>query len=492
MSPDSPIHFEFFPSEDPAARRDGWGSGMLYVLGAPYWYSNSDIQPRPIDWTWVDLLEHVASNWVSLIYEQSYPYPWLGDVTHPGDVWNVAERRWARLGDEIAEAEEGVLLAFERRHNLASAWKGLSLPSITLVRNGAVCWICADGRPPIRASFEQCRTALVSICDTLAKSFAESLNPRVSSAVSRWRDRGVSSRDAFFRSVTGMSESLLAAVQGDEDPFNFWGVADNDSWVNGTVEEGPLLAAARMTAGILEPATIRRVLDAIRGVEKGRLDALDSISAKARQHLQRAPAQFAFSSGYAAAEFVREALHRDRAISFEIETVFAELGIAVIPMRLGTESIDAVAVWGGRGPSVILNLDRQHTSLERTRMTLAHELGHLMLDRAGGLPFCEVLGGAVDDFMERRANAFAAELLLPRIVVEQARTTFKGSIGDFIAALKHDFGVSKSVACAQIYNSRFFPRLDRREQSLVESRLRLIDEIDSRHSIKVQPVGDVM
>ena len=326
----------------------------------------------------------------------------------------------------------------------------------------------------------------------LGKVVCRIIEPKGVERSQSWRDRGVSSRDAFFRSVTGMSDDLLAAVQGDEDPFKFWGVAANDSWANGIVAEGPLLAAARMTAGILETATIRRVLDAIRGVAKGKLDALDSISAKARRHLQRAPAQFAFASGYAAAEFVREALHRDRAIRFEIEAVFAELGVAVLPMRLGTESIDAVAVWGGRGPSVILNLDRQHISPERTRMTLAHELGHLMLDRAGGLPFCEVLGGAVDDFMERRANAFAAELLLPRIVVEQARTTFKGSIGDFIAALKHDFGVSKSVACAQVYNSRVFPRLDRREQSFVESRLRQIDEIGSRHAIKVQPVGDVM
>ncbi|MDG0026643.1 ImmA/IrrE family metallo-endopeptidase [Trinickia sp. Y13] len=493
MNPDSSIRFEFLPSEDEAARKNGWGSGILYVLDIPYWYSNSDVQPHPVEWTWVDLLEHVASNWGALVFEQSYPFSWLNDVAHPGDVWNVAERRWARLGDELAEAEETELLAFERRHNLAAAWKGLSLPSLTLMRNGGVCWICVDGRAPIRAPFEECRTALVSICDALAQSFEGSPNPRVASAVNRWRNRGVTAKNSFFRSVTGMSQELLAAVQGDADPFEFWGVAANDPWADGLVEEGPLLAAARMTAGICDGATIRRVLDAIRRVPRGKLDALDRISAQARQHLQRAPAQYAFSSGYAAAEFVRETLGRDRRVRFEIETVFAELGIDVTPLDLGKETIDAVAVWGTRGPCVILNLDRQHISPERTRMTLAHELGHLVLDRAGGLPFCEVLGGTVDDFMERRANAFAAELLLPRSIVEYRRTTKRATIGDFVAALKQDFGVSKSVACAQIYNSHVFASLTSQEQRFLESRLNLTaNAFGSQNAIKVQPTGDVM
>lgn len=492
MNPDSPMRFEFLPSEDEAARMNGWGEGILYVLGVPYWYSNSDDQPQPIEWTWVDLLEHVASNWGALVFEQSYPYSWLNDVAHPGDVWSVAERRWARLGEELAEAEEAKLLAFERRHNLASAWKGLSLPSLTLMRNGRVCWICADGQAPIRAPFEECQAALVSICDTLAQSFESSTNLRIKSAINRWRDRGVGAREDFFRSVTGMSQESLIAVQGDADPFEFWGVAANDSWADGLVEEGPLLAAARMTTGIHDSATIRRVLDAIRAVPPGKLDALDRISAETCEYLQRMPAQFAFSGGYVAAEFVRDALGGDRPVRFEIEALFEELGISVITQHLGAETIDAVAVWGARGPCVILNADRQHISPERTRMTLAHELGHLVLDRVGGLPFCEVLGGAIDYFMERRANAFAAELLLPRGIVESMRNTVEGSISDFVTALKQRFGVSKAVARAQIYNSRVFAGLNGEEQRFLEIRLRRIDTFGSQDAIKVQPTGGIM
>ncbi len=492
MKPNYPIYFEFSPSEEDVARENGYGSGILYVLGVPYWYANSDTQPQPIEWTWVDLLEHIASNWGALVFEQSYPYSWLNNIVHPGDVWSAAERRWARLGDAVADAEEAAILSFERKHNLAYAWKGLSLPFLTLMRNGDVFWICTDDRAPIRASFNECRNALISICDNLAQSFENSKNPRVRGAVNQWRNRGIGAKNNFFESATGMSKELLGAVQRGADPFDFWGVAANDSWADGLVDEGPLLAAARMTAGVCDDATIRLVLDAIRRVPSGKLDALNEISTQACRRLQKTPTQYAFSGGYAAAEFVREILHKDNPLRFEIEAVLEELGVIIKSLSLGSETIDAVAVWGARGPCVILNSDRQHKSPERTRMTLAHEFGHLILDRMGGLPFCEVLGGAVDDFMERRANAFAAELLLPRSVVEHKRIIWKGSIGEFVTVLKQDFGVSKSVACAQIYNSSVFASLNSDEQDFLEFRLQRADTFGSQDAIKVQSVGSVM
>lgn len=492
MNPNAPLRFEFFPSKDDDARRDGWGSGILYIRGTPFWYSNSEVDPQPVEWTWVDFLEHVASNWGALVYEQPYPYPWLNDAAHPGDIWSVAERRWARLGEDIAEAEEAALLTYERQHNLASAWKGLSLPALTIARAGDVCWICAEGLLPIRAPFDECRAALVSICNTLAQSFENSTNSRVLNAVNRWRDRGASSMDGFFRLVTGMSQEVLSAIQGDADPFEFWDVAANDAWVDGDVEEGPLLAAARMTAGILDSMRIRQILDAIRLVPKGRFNALNEITTTVRKSSRGHPSQFAFNGGYIAAEIVREALNRDRGIQFDIDAVLQKLGVSVHTQKLGTEKIDAVAVWGARGPCVILNEDRLHKSPERTRMTLAHELAHLVLDREGGLPFCEVLGGALDDFVERRANAFAAELLLPRAIVEQRRITSKEGIGTFVSNLKQDFSVSKSVICAQIFNSRVFVNLNSHEREFVEARLRLQDAIDSRHAIRVQSAGDVL
>lgn len=487
MNPKSPLCFDFSPSADDAKRKDGWGTGSLSILGTPYWFSNNESDPQSIEWTWIDLLEYVAENWTSLIFEQSYPYPWLKDVSHPGNIWEVAEKRWAKLGEDIAEEEEGILLKFERRHNLAYAWKGLSLPSIIFFRNGGVCWICADGRIPIRASFEECRASLLEVCEKIATSFEDSENPRVAGAIKRWHNRVSAAKENFFRVATGFSSQMIEAVQGDADSFDFWCVASNDAqWAAGLVNEGPLLAAARMTAGLGDITLTKRLLAKIREIPCGELQKLNEISLKACRYLQGKESDFAFHNGYVVAEFVREELRKDRPKRFEISEVLGAFGIKVHNINLETEKIDAIAVWGSRKPSVILNSSRGHAEIsERTRMTLAHEFAHLLLDRKGGLPFCEVLGGEVDDFIERRANAFAAELLLPRAIVEKSHTLYKGGIGGFVSALKHDYGVSKSVACAQIFNSRVFENLEHSEQEYVKKRLQGAERYGLNIAVKV-------
>lgn len=189
MSLSPTLRFSFIPAPDNASLNDGWGSATLFVNGAPYWYANTDSQPLPISWTWVDLLEHAAQNWTYLVSEQSYPFPWLNGSSHLGDIWSVAELRWAQIDDDQADSEEAILLAFERRHNLAAAFKGLSLPSLVWIRNGNVVWICAEGKVPVRASFNECRDALIGVCDAMADAFKDSTNSRVADAVALWKNR---------------------------------------------------------------------------------------------------------------------------------------------------------------------------------------------------------------------------------------------------------------------------------------------------------------
>lgn len=472
MNHEFPFHFEFTPSEDSEDLNNGCGKGVLYVLGEPYWHSGSGDVVGSIDWTWVDLLEYVALNWVWLVFEQSYPYDWLKKVSHPGDIWNVAEDRWSKFGEETAEIEEAKLLVFDRRHNLAYAWKGLSLPSVTLMRNGMLCWVCAEGKNPFRASFSSCRDELISICDLLAKSFECSNNHRVMKAVRNWRNRDEIASRFLFESATGLSKESLNFIQGGVESFEFWGVAANDHLMDGLLEEGPLLAAARMTAGILDDASILRVLNAIREIQPGSIDKLEKASAEAQKHLMNASFESPFQHGYAVAGFIRKYFDVHHLSRFEIEAILVDLGVDIVSISLQAKKIDAVAVWGSRGPCVILNKDREHTAQERTRMTLVHEFGHLILDRLGGLPFCEVLGGSVDSFMESRAFAFAAELLLPRSSVEFIyRNGNFESIHCLMNELKERFGVSKSVACAQIHNSQVFSLLSVEDQNFARRRL---------------------
>jgi Zn-dependent peptidase ImmA (M78 family) len=88
------------------------------------------------------------------------------------------------------------------------------------------------------------------------------------------------------------------------------------------------------------------------------------------------------------------------------------------------------------------------------RSTLAHEICHLLVDRGRALPATEVLGGQSPKLAEQRANAFAAEFLLPR---EQAALACQNhpNIVQAATSLEQRFGVSREVVCHQIYNASF-------------------------------------
>ncbi len=87
------------------------------------------------------------------------------------------------------------------------------------------------------------------------------------------------------------------------------------------------------------------------------------------------------------------------------------------------------------------------------------------------------MGESVDIRVERRANAFAAELLLPRAAVVMASQGGEINLGEKLAFLKHRFGVSKTVACAQIYNSPEFSLLAKREQEYVQAKILHLGEL---------------
>jgi len=484
------IQFDFNEASDASLRNDGWGVGALTLAGRPYWFGGSEAEPKPFEWTWVDLLEHLAETWSALVSEEAYPFDWLGDAKHPGEIWSVAERRWAGRGNETALAEEPRLLAFERQHNLAAGWQGINLPALIWLRTGKVVWLSPEVGPPIRASFNECREALVSIAEKLAQAFASSTNARVAAAVRAWRGRGGALRKSFLELATGLSDYELARLQSGKDAYAFWEIPAANGWESGAFESGELLAAARMTAGVVDLGVIQTLLAAIRKVKRGASPMLDSLSARAVAHVARASPKFAFEGGYLASDFLKVALPEASKKYVLVDALLEHLGVEVTEVDFGTDKIDAVAVWGARGPAIVLNSARAYAvDAKRTRITLAHELCHILLDRSGGLPFCDVIGGKVDAYVERRAKAFAAELLLPRQSVEYEWSMWRaGRFSDFQHSLSQVYGVSKTVICAQVYNSDVFAKLDRVAQDYVLRRLR---EFEGPGSDAVVPYGAV-
>lgn len=100
----------------------------------------------------------------------------------------------------------------------------------------------------------------------------------------------------------------------------------------------------------------------------------------------------------------------------DLVSLLDRLGIAVIEEALATDSIRGVALAGqGMGPTIIINTTSFfNDTVEGRRFTLAHELCHILYDRGQGRRVGISSGPWAPASVEKRANAFAAMLLMPR------------------------------------------------------------------------------
>src|SRR5271157_345717 len=140
-----------------------------------------------------------------------------------------------------------------------------------------------------------------------------------------------------------------------------------------------------------------------------------------------------WESGYNLARLIRERLRFDPSEYIDIEDVVKKMGVEVQDTTFGDSTVLGVCVGTpGYFPLVVLNSScADVTGVSGRRVTLAHELCHLLFDRAGLRSLARFEGGGADSdrLIEMRANAFAVELLVPMatlvgdngVVVDDAR-----------------------------------------------------------------------
>lgn len=211
----------FFEPDAPPSSLEGWGRGCLYLGGMPYWFGDIDNNAGLIHWTWLDLLEFFGENWLALCLEQQYPFSWLArGVAHPGQMWEVAERRWALLGDDEEKLfiEEETVIAFIARHNLAQAWKGLSLPQLLWLRAGENLWLVPEHDKPLLIPFRNALAQLEDIGHRIAASMIGSPNPRARRALASWdRRERIDNISDYVALATGWQARDQALIEAELD-----------------------------------------------------------------------------------------------------------------------------------------------------------------------------------------------------------------------------------------------------------------------------------
>ena len=107
-----------------------------------------------------------------------------------------------------------------------------------------------------------------------------------------------------------------------------------------------------------------------------------------------------------------------RELPVAVESLLDHFGISVETIALHDQSVRAVALAGPKHrPAVLVNDNVAYRSVQTRRFTLAHELCHILHDRNYGATLALASGPWAPVDVEKRANAFAAMLLMPTDLV---------------------------------------------------------------------------
>lgn len=147
-----------------------------------------------------------------------------------------------------------------------------------------------------------------------------------------------------------------------------------------------------------------------------------------------------------------------------VEHIIIRQGIKVAKRRLDDDT-SGFSYFDPKTQQNIIGLNSSHSGT-RQRFTLAHELGHILLHKheAGGLHvdeqdirfrFRDQLSSDGSDTREREANAFAAELLMPKAFLEREQTLHGGlsvTNESVIRAIARKYGVSIHALSFRLLN----------------------------------------
>jgi hypothetical protein len=293
--------------------------------------------------------------------------------------------------------------------------------------------------------------------DQICERLAAACGGRWEAAIEAWRRRDEADQVGLLAWSAGMDRALARALIEEGTltaPRDFNDAANDDD---------ELRIAARM-AGALPAYQIQQVVSLARQFEKRDTDQLDGLAEACSAYLATHCAGDApFIQGESAARFVREQLGIAEDRKVEIFTVAADLGVAVRHAQAEPTTLDGLAIWGGRhGPGVFLNESSRRIlhrrgprgdvkTSEGARVTLAHELCHLLLDGGHALSAIEVLKARMPASVEPRAKSFAGEFLLPSRAAaaawfEAGRPLGRADVEAVVVDLTKRFGVTRSVA----------------------------------------------
>ncbi|MBF0174270.1 MAG: ImmA/IrrE family metallo-endopeptidase [Magnetococcales bacterium] len=425
----------------------GHGSLQILLRNDPVWGQVHNGSIKGIDGYWDNLLHHLAKAWPFIQGEETYP---LGLNPPAPDQFldqALANLSWDKEPDDKVIRDEQEIITFSDRHNLAAGMPDLLLPPIFFIREGKMMRIVAEIHD-FSLPLNEATTLLEDLGNTIAQA-VDCRSPRGSIYLDTWikRDEPLDS-EQILSLTTGISPEGLLRMAANDDLTTLFG---RPSLSNPT----PMQIAARMIQHRLFDDELRQVLDKVVGLRMSSVDnRLIELQKEAFSFVEESNHHRSFEQGYLLAQWLRQKLNLEDHKPVDPEGLLHSLGVSVANTHIARE-IDAIARWDGERMGILVNRSglRAKQSWGR-RASLAHEMAHLLVDTHHVLPSVEILGGRMPLRVEQRANAFAAEFLLPRSQVTQAvpDQITPATLKSMMENLANRFSVGHLLAARQIQN----------------------------------------
>lgn len=427
-----------------------------------------------VGWYLGPLLHWLARNWAPLIHEERFGWPDRSAAPAA-----MACRRALNRYRGSDEGEDRRLYrstqAWGARHGIRWAAAGGLFPDLFLRRLVDDIELSWTAEPPPYAptdfAFESGAGVATLPVEDVAGPLWDLLRwacanpPRLQDTFRRdWEAlcsevdavRHVGARDLEAEAI---SRDLLDRVQR-----SFAEVDRADLVISDTSPERPYLAvlplAVAMYGGLaptLDDADIATLRDDV-------LSALERKEAKALQELVRDRdgrilSRVPHEDGLAfASELFEDLEDLSQEYSEEgrvdVVKICRALGIVIEAKRLVTSSIRGVALAGENlGPKIVVNLTNSFNATQAgQRFTVAHELCHVLFDRSRARRIAHSSGPWATPGIEKRANAFAAYLLMPPYLVRRYLPAPDKIDHDAVRSAATKLDVSASALLEHLFN----------------------------------------
>ena len=470
--------------------RASWGTLSIWAAGVNLCSINGrGWSEEGTHWYLLGLAEWFIENWVPMLHEERLP---LVNSSHHAADGALRGARAAEMASLVANDDEPAELwqDWRRRHSLRSGEPEALLPDLYIRRYGdnvelsvgAALLPGADTgatfprigpvRVPVVATASTLHSALSSLIAELLRRTPTSA--RLMAARTKLDGLMTSGAD------DGLALGWLAGIGGRRPDFRDLWNRINDGLDDEARERARALSSASRSPampsvvlstplsllyGALSPEIqdadvvelYRSVLAAPRSI--GVRSKLEAISNDLRLVSPVDPSDTPGEQGSALGEAFH-AVHlnatRGGGEPIGVETFIDKLGIWVSDIEISDNSIKGVSILAADGTvGILINRARRGGRTSAVgRFTLAHELGHLVLDQGYSRELVVASGPWAPVEIEKRANAFAAAVLMPATLVARARASFPDGLKgrESVRALARTLDVSFSALVSRLQN----------------------------------------